>query len=86
VTHIDRYTCEDVFRRLDSYLDRELKADEMALVREHLEACAQCAQEHDFERSFLDSMREKVRRIGLPEELRAKVAGAIARARGEGGD
>lgn len=83
---IDRYTCEDVFRRLDSYLDRELNADEMRLVREHLETCAQCAQEYNFERRFLDDIREKVQRIDLPESLRARVAGAISRARDEGGE
>ncbi|MGH7561766.1 MAG: zf-HC2 domain-containing protein, partial [Gemmatimonadales bacterium] len=29
------YGCEEVFRRLDDYLDRELSGEEIALVREH---------------------------------------------------
>jgi predicted anti-sigma-YlaC factor YlaD len=38
----DRLTCEETFRRLDDYLDRELNHHEMALVRKHLKACDVC--------------------------------------------
>ena len=38
----DRFTCEEIFARLDDYLDRELSADEMRMVKEHLETCAAC--------------------------------------------
>lgn len=70
----DRYTCEEVFRRLDDFLDRELDAREMKLVREHLEACALCAEEFAFEASLLDSLRPKLRRITAPSELIQRVA------------
>ena len=53
MTHLSRYTCEEAFRRLDDYLDRELSAEEMTLVREHLEICAGCAREFNFEESVL---------------------------------
>ena len=33
---LDRMSCEEAFRRLDDYLDRELSPDEMRQVEEHL--------------------------------------------------
>ena len=33
MTHLSRYTCEEAFRRLDDYLDRELSEQEMVPVR-----------------------------------------------------
>ena len=36
MTIIDRYTCEEVVRRLDDYVDRELSPREMQLMRQHI--------------------------------------------------
>lgn len=72
------FTCEDVFRRLDDFLDRELSADEMALVQAHLDACAQCASEHRFERRLVDDVRSKLQRIRVPETLLARIRQSIA--------
>lgn len=80
----DRLTCEELFRRLDDYLDRELTADEMALVRSHLETCAQCAAEYAFESSVLRNVREKLRHIAAPGDLMAKISRRIAEAEGKG--
>ena len=74
----DRFTCEEVFVRLDDYLDRELTRDELRLVREHLETCAACASEHRFEPGVLNSVKEKLRRLAVPEDLMAKIAARIA--------
>lgn len=72
------FTCEDVFRRLDDFLDRELSPDEMALVQAHLDACAQCASEHRFERRLVDDVRSKLQRIRVPETLLARIRRSIA--------
>jgi len=77
---VDRYTCEEVFRRLNDYLDRELSAAEMALVKEHLDTCGQCASEHAFEASVLQELKSKLRRIDLPQSLIDKVAAILAEA------
>lgn len=74
----DRYTCEEVFSRLDDYLDRELTAEETRRVREHLETCAACAGEHRFEAGVLDGVRQKLRRLAIPPDLMAKIAARIA--------
>jgi anti-sigma factor (TIGR02949 family) len=77
VSTLDRMTCEEVFRRLNDYLDRELDADEMARVRGHLETCAICASEYDFEMQVIEQIREKLRRIDLPQSVIDKVRAAL---------
>ena len=77
MTHLNRYTCEEAFRRLDDYLDRELTSDETVLVREHLEICAGCAREFNFEASVLRGVRDKLRQIDLPESLQARILGVL---------
>ena len=80
MTHLDRYTCEEAFRRLDDYLDRELSAEEMTLVHEHLDICAGCAREFNFEASVLCGVREKLRQIDLPDSLQARILAALGKA------
>jgi anti-sigma factor (TIGR02949 family) len=75
---VDRYTCEEVFRRLNDYLDRELSGPEMAMVKEHLETCAQCASEHAFEESVLRELKAKLRRIDVPQSLIEKVEAILS--------
>ncbi|HEU4333258.1 MAG TPA: zf-HC2 domain-containing protein [Candidatus Eisenbacteria bacterium] len=74
---INRLTCEEVFRRLDDFLDRELTADEMTRVREHLETCETCAREYAFEEKVLVDLRAKLRRVSAPEDLLAKITRSI---------
>lgn len=69
----DRYTCEDLFRKLDDYLDRELSAEEARLVREHLETCAQCTAEYRFEESVLTNLKTKLARISAPPDLMDRI-------------
>jgi anti-sigma factor (TIGR02949 family) len=75
-----RYSCEDAFDRLDDYLDRALSSEELRMVREHLDLCEMCAREYRFEASLLDQIRDKLRRIAMPDDLRARVQAALARA------
>ena len=74
---VDRYTCEEVLRRLNDYLDRELSEAEMTMVKAHLDTCAQCASEHAFEDSVLRELKDKLRRIDLPQSLVDKVAAIL---------
>lgn len=73
MTPLNRFTCEEAFRRLDDYLDRELSPAEMELVGQHLEICAGCAREFDFEASVLKGVKARVRQIDVPENLRARI-------------
>jgi anti-sigma factor (TIGR02949 family) len=78
---IDRFTCEDVFRRLDDFVDRELSSREMELAREHIEVCAECAQEYDFSALTLTTIKTKLRRIEVAPQLVERIALALAEAR-----
>jgi anti-sigma factor (TIGR02949 family) len=79
----NRFTCEEVFARLDDFLDRELTAEETRRVQEHLEACAVCAREYGFEATVLDAVRRKVRRIGVPPDLVARITQRLREAEAE---
>jgi anti-sigma factor (TIGR02949 family) len=83
VTALNRYTCEEAFRRLDDYLDRELSASEMELIREHLAICEACTREFEFERSLLDRVGTKLRQFPLPDGLQQRVQNIVRRARAE---
>jgi anti-sigma factor (TIGR02949 family) len=84
MSQIDRYTCEEAFRCLDDYLDCELDPEQMDCVREHLETCAICASEFDFEQTVIDDVRGKLRRIRAPGDLMSRISALIASARGAG--
>ena len=75
----DRYTCEDVFRKLDDYMDRNLSAEEVRLVREHLAACDQCVSEYSFEEDLLRTVRDRVQRIQAPPDLLARIVERIGK-------
>jgi anti-sigma factor (TIGR02949 family) len=74
----DRYTCEAALKRLDDFLDRELTAAEMERVREHLEACAHCADTFAAEADLLQAIRTKLKRIAVPPELLARCLSSCA--------
>jgi anti-sigma factor (TIGR02949 family) len=77
---VNRVTCEEAFRQLDDYLDRELAADERRLIEEHLAICTSCLREFTFEGSVLDGVRGKLRRVAVPPELLARITADLARA------
>ena len=79
---MNRVTCEEAFRQLDDYLDRELAADETRLIEEHLAICSSCLREFTFEGSVLDGVRGKLRRVAVPQELMARISADLARAAG----
>jgi anti-sigma factor (TIGR02949 family) len=82
---LDRFTCEEAFRRLDDYLDRELADAEMARLREHLETCAGCAREFNFEASVLEGVKNKLRQFDLPSDVLSRIQLALEKERRENG-
>jgi anti-sigma factor (TIGR02949 family) len=79
MSHFSRFTCEETFRRLDDYLDRELSPDEMELVRLHLEICEGCAREFKFEASTLRNVSAKLRQLDMPADLLTRTLAALSR-------
>jgi anti-sigma factor (TIGR02949 family) len=84
MSRLDRYTCEEMFRRLDDYVDRELSPGETRRVEEHLATCSACADEYAFESHVLAELRVKLRRVAVPASLVARIEAVIARARTDG--
>ena len=73
MSKLDRSNCEEAFRRLDDFLDRRLSPDEMRLIEEHLEVCAWCTREFNFEASVLFGVKRKLRQLEAPAELVSKI-------------
>ncbi len=74
---MNRVTCEEAFRQLDDYLDRQLRAGELRLIEEHLDICAACLREFTFEQSVLDAVRKRLREVTAPPDLLARIAAAL---------
>lgn len=70
----DRYTCAELFRRLDDYIDKRLNEDEKHLVEIHLESCVRCAAEYKFDQQVIDLVREKLQKVDLPDGLVERLA------------
>jgi anti-sigma factor (TIGR02949 family) len=70
---LNRKTCEEAFRRLDDFLDRQLGPEETRLVEEHLQVCEACTREFTFEASVLNGVKQKLRQLPAPPELLAKI-------------
>lgn len=66
-------TCAEVVARLDDYLDRELSAEEMHRVAQHLDACAACIEHARLDRELLDSLKAKLRHLETPDLLLKRI-------------
>jgi anti-sigma factor (TIGR02949 family) len=74
---IDRFSCEETFRRFDDYLDRELTPAEVVLFEEHLAHCERCTSELKFEASVLREVRSKLDRLAAPPGLMDRISRAL---------
>ena len=81
---LDRYSCEEVFRRFDDYLDRELTAEEIELVEEHMAVCERCAREYRFEESVLRNVRAKLHRLAALPDLLGRISRALSEVKASG--
>lgn len=73
MTSGEAYSCEEVFRRLDDYVDRELSPDEIDRVEEHLATCAECAGEARFESELVRELKAKLGRLRVPSVAIAEI-------------
>lgn len=84
MTKLDRSNCEEAFRRLEDFLDHRLSPADMRLVEEHLEMCAWCAREFNFEASVLHGLQRKLKQVDVPPDLLSKVLRRLPRPDAEG--
>jgi anti-sigma factor (TIGR02949 family) len=74
-------SCEAILRRLDDYIDRELSPEEMRAVEAHIAECLRCADRYRFELSLMRGIRSRLRRLGLPGALVARIRVRLASVR-----
>ena len=72
------FDCQEVFKKIDDHVDHTLDASEIAAMEAHLEKCEVCRCGYRFEESFLREMREKIERVGIPEQLRDRISRLIS--------
>jgi anti-sigma factor (TIGR02949 family) len=73
MSRLDRTNCEEAFRRLNDFLDHRLSPEELRIIEEHLEICAWCAREFNFETSVLHGVKRKLRQLDAPADLVSKI-------------
>ena len=69
-THLN---CQDCVDRLGDFVDRELSAEELAAVEQHLEECFGCSREFRFEGAMLESIKVTLRRVHAPPSLMDRI-------------
>ena len=69
--------CQETFRRLDDYLDRELATGEMAAVEEHLKDCERCSGEFEVERAVLEGIKQKLARLKLSDSVKNRIVSLL---------
>ena len=69
--------CQAVMRQLWDYLDGELTPDRVTAIQQHLEMCARCSPQFEFERSFLDQLALLRRDHADPARLRTRLVEAL---------
>jgi anti-sigma factor (TIGR02949 family) len=85
MSRLDRTNCEEAFRRLDDFLDRRLTPAETRIIEEHLEVCAWCAREFNFETSVLHGVKQRLRHIEAPPDLVTRILSQLPPASEGGG-
>lgn len=70
---VSEITCEQALARVYEYLDGELAPEEEGEVRAHLEVCQRCYPLFNFERIFLDFLRERGTQSAHDPELEERV-------------
>ena len=66
-------SCKDCVDRLSDFVDRELSAEEITAVEQHLEECFGCSREFRFEGAMLESIKVTLRRVQAPPSLLEKI-------------
>lgn len=64
--------CDQVVAKLWEYIDGELTDLRAAEIQKHLEICARCFPQYDFQRAFL-ALLARHNRQPMPPELRHRV-------------
>jgi len=65
--------CNETLRELETFLDGELDAEELADIRRHLEGCPDCLEAFDFHAELKAVIARKCRSDPMPPGLLARI-------------
>ncbi len=65
--------CREAAERLYEYLDREITPELRTELERHLNACAGCFRQFEFERAFLQFLEARARGRGAAPELKRRI-------------
>ncbi len=60
--------CSDAGKLFDEYLDRELSADDIRRIEEHLHACELCFSHMEFDKAFRRFLENQADKIEFSEK------------------
>ncbi len=69
--------CQEAVKRLTDFLSHELGPDEEVRVRQHLHVCRGCFAKFHFEETLLRTIRERVKTVQAPADLRARILALV---------
>lgn len=65
--------CEEVLRRVWTYLDGEMDEVQYREIQAHVAACADCGPQFEFQRRLLALIEEKCRAGPIPDSLKQRL-------------
>lgn len=75
----DDVGCGEAREKVYEYLDGELDPETQERIHRHVEICQRCYPYFDFERLFLDAVRDRGLAPGSAGELRGRLEGLLER-------
>ena len=79
---IPEIPCEEAAKRVYDYLDGELAEEDAEEIRCHVQQCERCYPMFNWERLFLDALKERADRPEASDELRRRVSKLLDRETG----
>lgn len=80
MSRVDYRDCRRALMWLYDYLDGEAPAREKDYVKRHLDLCAHCLEQYEFEEEFLKVIRERACKGKAPAALRRRVLAMLRQA------
>jgi len=72
--------CKDVLDRVYEYLDGEMGAHDLAVIRQHLDECGPCLRQYDLDEAVKALVRRSCHEAA-PEQLRLRILTRISEVR-----
>ena len=72
--------CKDVLDRVYMYLDGEMDAHDLAVIRQHLDECGPCLRQYDLDEAVKTLVRRSCHEAA-PEQLRLRILTRISEVR-----